>query len=487
MLRRLLVFLLIPILTATPALGGPGLALPELGGGGIRVLAGTTEDEIGRSITNQLRRNNLLLEDPEVSEYLQNLGSRLVASTDNGRTRFTFFIVKDDSINAFALPGGYIGINSGLFLRTASESELAGVLAHEIAHVTQRHVSRRFQASAGNGLKALGLLLGTIALAVSGAEPDDLGGAMMLGQGLLMQEQINFTRTQEYEADRVGVELLSNSGFDPTGMISFFETMQKIQRLQNSRMPEFLSTHPLSLSRVSEAAQRVQVMSNKEYHESRSYPLIKARLAVLTDHDPVALRARQQQETAEITLEYARALTELRRGNPQEAVNAFRKLLAQDESITHFHIGLGNALLDADQPAESITVFRQASRLFPDNAPVALAHARALRHTGSPGEALQRLRDLAARQKTGPEVLRLMAQTAAEAGAMAESHYYMGEYYLDTGDHDSAREQLQLAFNRSEPGSRQRLQYVARLDEIERILQELRQAGPRRQPTEQRR
>lgn len=487
MLRRLLVFLLIPFLTASPALGGPGLALPELGGGGIRILAGSTEDEIGRTILNELRRSNLVLDDPELTEYLQHLGARLVATAHNGRTRFTFFIVKDDSINAFALPGGYIGINSGLFLRTTSESELAGVLAHEVAHVTQRHVSRRFQASAGSGLKALGLLLGTIALAASGAEPDDLGGAIMLGQGMLIQEQINFTRTQEYEADRVGVELLAKSGFDPAGMVSFFETMQRIQRLQNSRMPEFLSTHPLSLSRVSEAAQRVQAMENTEYHESRSYPLMKARLAILTDQDPISLRAQQKKETAAIALQYAQALQELQRGEAQAAVEGFRRLLAKDESVTHFHIGLGNALLDTGKHQESISVFEQASQLFPSNAPVALAHARALRHSGKPEMALQRLRELAARQETGPEILRLMAQTAGEAGAMADSHYYMGEYYLSTGDLGSAREQLQLALNRAESGSRQRLQYTARLDEINRALQELRRTGPRRQPAEQRR
>src|SRR5690606_16971174 len=133
------------------------------------------------------------------------------------------------------------------------ESELASVLAHEVAHVTQRHVARRFEASSGMNLKSIAVLLGAIALAASGADADDVTGAMMLGQGLAIQEQINFTRSQEYEADRVGVEILARSGFDPRGMVDFFGTMQRMQRLQNSRMPEFLSTHPLSLSRITEA------------------------------------------------------------------------------------------------------------------------------------------------------------------------------------------------------------------------------------------
>src|SRR5690606_5073632 len=254
---------------------------PELGGGTLRLLAGTSEASIGRQITAELRRNGLLIEDPELNEYIQHVGSRLVAASDHQDTRFTFFIVRDDTVNAFALPGGYIGIHSGLLLKTRTESELASVLAHEVAHVTQRHVARRFEANSSLGLKGLAVLLGAIALAAAGAGGDDVTGAMMLGQGMLAQEQINFTREQEYEADYIGVEMLARAGFDPRGMVRFFETIQLAQRIQNSRMPEFLSTHPLSMSRVIGSSQRVQKMTPGEAEESRNYPLMKARLGVL--------------------------------------------------------------------------------------------------------------------------------------------------------------------------------------------------------------
>lgn len=484
MLRRLLILALLPLL-ALPVARGGAVALPDLGSGGISILMGTREEHIGWSIVNELRRNNLLLEDPELTEYVQNLGSRIVAGAHGGQTDFHFFIVRDDSINAFALPGGYIGVHSGLLLRTATESELASVLAHEVAHVTQRHIARRFEAGSGSNLKSIAVLLGAIALAASGADIDDVSGAMMLGQGLAIQEQINFTREQEYEADRVGVEILARSGFDPEGMVDFFGTMQRLQRLQNSRMPEFLSTHPLSLSRITEAAQRVQAMGEREAaQESRAYPLMKARLNVLTGQSP-QLSAPVGND-GDAAARYGRALSLLKDGETATAIAILRELLAADDSVTHYHIALGRALLGAGQEDDALAVMEDADRLFPDNIPVGLAYAEALRRAGQKTQALQLLRGLFNRRAPQPEYIRTMAQAAADAGATAESHYYMGEYYLYLGDLHSARIQLQLAVDAAELASNDRLQYAARLKEVSDVLLEQRRNQPRREREQQR-
>lgn len=479
MLRRLLILALVPLLAVSAApvrASGNGIVLPDLGSGSISILLGTREEYIGRSIVNELRRSNLVLEDPELTEYVQNLGSRIAAAASNGHTDFRFFIVKDDSINAFALPGGYIGVHSGLFLRTNTESELASVLAHEVAHVTQRHVARRFEASSGMNLKSIAVLLGAIALAASGADVDDVSGAMMLGQGLAIQEQINFTRSQEYEADRVGVEILARSGFDPEGMVDFFGTMQRTQRLQNSRMPEFLSTHPLSLSRVIESAQRVQAMGVIEpVRESRAYPLMKARLGVLSGTAPLLSAG-----NSDAAARYARALDLLRDGEATTAAAILDELRREDDSITHYHIALGNALIEANQPERALAVLDHAADLFPDNVPVELARADALRRAGRSGAALDMLRGLFNRRAPQPEYIRIMAQTAADAGATAESHYYMGEYYLRLGDLGSGRVQLQLAVDTADPGSNDRLQYQARLKEVSDALLEQRRRDGRK-------
>ncbi len=476
MWRRLAIFSLLPLLVIPPvfAQGGGRFALPDLGSGGISIVAGTREEAIGRSIVNELRRADLILEDPELTEYIQNVGARLVAGADNGQTDFKFFVVKDDSVNAFALPGGYIGVHSGLILRTQTESELASVLAHEVAHVTQRHIARRFEAGGSMGLKSLAVLLGAIALAASGADGDDVSGALMLGQGLAIQEQINFTRSQEYEADHVGMGILARSGFDPEGMVSFFETMQRMQRIRNSRMPEFLSTHPLSVSRVTDAAQRVRAMDDMgAVRESRAYPLMKARLAVLAGDAP--LLSRSGGDSAETApARYARALALLEDGESETAAAILRELRDEDDSVMHYHIGLGRALMTAGRVEDAVTVMEHATDLFPVNVPVGLVHAEALRRAGRAGDALHLLRDLFNRRPPEPEYIRIMAQTAADAGAIAESHYYMGEYYLRLGDLDSGRIQLQLATENADPASNDYLQYKARLEEVRDVLLEQR-------------
>lgn len=486
MLKRLLTSLLVIVCLVPVTSGGTGLALPDLGSGSIRMLAGNQEEHIGRSIVNELRRSNLLLEDPEINEYIQNLGSRLVAAVSNGQVSFEFFVIRDDSINAFALPGGYIGIHSGLITRTRSESELASVLAHEVAHVTQRHIARRFEAGSGMSMKSFAILLGAIALAAAGTDGDNIAGGMMLGQGLALQEQINFTRAQEYEADRVGVEILAGADFNPAGMVDFFSTMQRIQRLQNSRMPEFMSTHPLSLSRISEAAQRVrQMQSDREVRESRSYPLMKARLGALTANGPRMFTGDggDEEETAR---RYARALEAMQRGQSADAVPLLRALLAEDDSVTHFHISLGNALLQSGQAEDALAVLDKATRLFPTNVPVGLAHAEALRRDGQADAAMTALRRLFNRNDPKPEYLRIMAQAAADAGLSAESHYYMSEFYLRTGDLESGRIQLQLALDAAPPSSSEHLQYEARLEEVSEVLIEIRANEPRRRAPEPR-
>lgn len=473
MLRRCLIFLLLLSQLLPPAAANPVISLPELGGGTLRLLAGTSEASIGRQITAELRRNGLLIEDPELNEYIQHVGSRLVAASDHQDTRFTFFIVRDDTVNAFALPGGYIGIHSGLLLKTRTESELASVLAHEVAHVTQRHVARRFEANSSLGLKGLAVLLGAIALAAAGAGGDDVTGAMMLGQGMLAQEQINFTREQEYEADYIGVEMLARAGFDPRGMVSFFETMQRAQRIQNSRMPEFLSTHPLSMSRVIESSQRVQKMTPGEAEESRNYPLMKARLGVLAGNVVAGVSDNP------LGKPYADALQAMRTGKPQQAVKMFEELLASDDSITHYHIGLGMALLQAREAVRAQQVMERAHGLFPHNVPVVLAHAQVLRQTDRANEALVMLRDLFNRHEPVPDEIRVLAQVAAEAGETAESHFYMSEYYIRFGNLGAARDHLTLAVNGSRASSKERLQYEARLKEVTDALLEMRRNSRR--------
>ncbi|HEV3486691.1 MAG TPA: M48 family metalloprotease, partial [Vicinamibacterales bacterium] len=196
--------------------------LPDIGSPADATLAQSDEYRIGAMIVRQLRDQNQILEDPEITEYVQNLGSRLAAHASDGSQRFTFFVVRESSINAFALPGGFIGINQGLLLATRNASELASVLAHEIAHVTQRHIARAVRAQGRQSIASMAAVLAAILIgAATGAGGDAMQGAIAAAQGMAMQQQINFTRANEYEADRVGIGYLASAGFEPRAMPDF--------------------------------------------------------------------------------------------------------------------------------------------------------------------------------------------------------------------------------------------------------------------------
>ena len=189
--------------------------LPDMGSPADAVLSKSDEAQIGRSIMQQIRNSGYLVEDPQINEYINDIGYRVAVHANESERKFTFFVIDEPSINAFALPGGYIGVHSGLIEATRSEDELAGVLAHEIAHVTQRHIARAIDASQKQSMLSTAIMLGAVIAGAAGAGSDAIQGAMAVAQGTQAQAQINFTRDNEYEADRIGIAALANAGFDP--------------------------------------------------------------------------------------------------------------------------------------------------------------------------------------------------------------------------------------------------------------------------------
>ena len=252
-MRRLIAVIAILTLLAPPTVpAAEGDDLPDIGSPANSVLSREKEQQIGRSIYRSLVDTDRVMNDPEIQEYVQDIGLKLASQAQDGDYRFTFFVVNDAAINAFALPGGYVGVHSGLILATESESELAGVLAHEISHVTQRHISRAVFANQRDSILTMAAMLGAILLGAVGGSPDVITGAIATAQGVSAQQQINFTRANEYEADRVGVGVLAAAGFDPMGMPNFFETLARQTGPLASQAPEFLRTHPVTVNRIAE-------------------------------------------------------------------------------------------------------------------------------------------------------------------------------------------------------------------------------------------
>lgn len=257
---------------ATAAVCAPAqdTRLPDIGSSAGTVLSPAKQSEYGQMLLAQLRHYNYVLEDPLVDGWLRTTGNRLAASSDQPQQAFTFFMMRDRSINAFATLGGYVGMNAGLVLAAETEDEVAAVLAHEVAHVTQSHVLRGVERAQRDQVPMLLAMLGAIAAASqsSSSSSDDAAMAIIAGaQGLALQRQIDYTRSNESEADRLGIRTLSRAGYDPEGMASMFERMQSVSRTNQGgdreRLPDYLRTHPVTTTRISEARDRADRMNRE--------------------------------------------------------------------------------------------------------------------------------------------------------------------------------------------------------------------------------
>jgi len=445
--------------------------LPSLGTAGGASISIADEHQLGQQIMREVRRSGALLDDPLVTEYLQGIGSRLASNSDHPELPFSFFAVRDSSINAFALPGGFIGVNAGLVLMADSETEFAGVMAHEVAHVTQRHVARQIEASRGMSLAGLAALLGAIAVATSGAGPDATQAAVFGSQALLAQQKINFTRGNEYEADRVGIGILAAAGYDPEGMIGFFEKMQRDARYAESRRPELLSTHPLSTARITEARSRARRLEIDPIPESRLFGLILARIRVLSSDDPrVVLEQFEKRRDPDDATRYGRGLALVQLGRPLEALPLLEALVERDPSIAAYHLALAEAQARADHHEDARASYRRGQRLFPTSAALSLSYASWLLERDEPGAAYERVMDLMTRVPDEPRHFLLLAQAAARAGADADSRYFNAERFLLEGDLLSAIDQLKLAMQTPDLSPFQRARFAARLERLLGIL-----------------
>ncbi|MCG8378518.1 MAG: M48 family metalloprotease, partial [Proteobacteria bacterium] len=247
--------ILLSILTPTIALAGKTHDLPDFGDSAGSVISPEYERRLGQLFLKQVRHFSSIITDPEVESYIQSLGYNLVSHSDNTEQPFTFFVVNDPGINAFAGPGGVIGMNSGIILNSANESEVAAVMAHEIAHVTQRHLARLYEELNRYSVPTTAAIVGAILVGIANPQA---GAAALAGiQGLSVQNQINFTRGNEEEADRIGIQTLVRAGYDPNGMPDFFLKLQQLSRF-NPSVPEFLRTHPLTTSRIADSKARAE-------------------------------------------------------------------------------------------------------------------------------------------------------------------------------------------------------------------------------------
>ncbi|MEO0574189.1 MAG: M48 family metalloprotease [Pseudomonadota bacterium] len=453
--------------------------LPDIGSPADALLPRTEEARIGRQLMRMFHQQGRIVQDPELTEYINDIGHELVGNANNGDYSFEFFVVNDPSINAFALPGGFIGIHTGLIELTESEDELASVLAHEIAHVTQRHIARTIHDNSRASIFTIAALLGAIAVgAATGAGGELMEGALATSQAISIQNQINFTRGYEYEADRVGISTLGASGFDATAMANFFERMGR--RTNNSLSPgaqfEYLRTHPVSSSRTAEAKARAGRYQVSDRPNSLGYALMKARSKALFSDTPEAALAvfgeREDDEDDPRAQQYGRALAAMRDNRPDIAVDIFERLIEGQHKVIAFHTGLALAQTAADMEVSALETFERAQKLFPRNVPLTIRHAEVLLETNQAEKAHELLLDLLNNVPPTPEQIRLIARAAIDAEQIAEAHYYMAEYNIMIGNLVQAVVLLRRGAGLPKTTPIQRARFLARADFVGEYLTE---------------
>ncbi|MFC3532135.1 M48 family metalloprotease [Vogesella facilis] len=423
--------------------------LPNLGTVAESAVPQAEENRVGRDILRSLQDDGEVIDDVEVSDYLGDLGGALVSAAQSTATPFNFFVVRDSSINAFALPGGVIGVHSGLLLATQSESELASVLAHEISHVTQRHLARMYQNNSQSQLWVLAAILAGVLAGAHSNNSDVAFGAINAGVGLGASQQLSYSRDFEREADRLGMQYLAAAGFDPRSMPAFFERLQQVQRHSDNNAFGFLRTHPLTLERISESQARAQAYPPRMRLDSTDFLLLREKLRVATLPGDEALRYYRTALAAGRYLNRGAALygqlrAQLALGNVREA----QALWPQLQAALPAHPS--RALLEAElqraagNGAAAAKTLQQALEVYPGRRALRLALIDTLLQDQRRAEARQAIDAALARYQDSPQLWRLAARSYGEADAL-RYHAALGNAFFYEQKFESARLQYQLA------------------------------------------
>ncbi|MGZ8193022.1 MAG: beta-barrel assembly-enhancing protease [Methylobacter sp.] len=425
------------------------IELPDMGDSSGTLITPAEEKEFGEAFFRSLHSQISINQDAEIQQYIQSIGQKLVANSDAPANPFHFFVVLQNDINAFAGPGGYIGVNSGLILITEAESELASVMAHEIAHVTQRHLYRAYEASSRLSIPTMAATLAAILL---GTQSPALGQAALIAiQAGSVQFQINFTRENEEEADRVGMQTLASSHYDPRSMPTFFERLQQSSRYYGQNIPEFLRTHPVTASRISDTRGRAENYPYKQYPDSLAYQLAKAKIRVLTATDIAEavkyFQARLTQGTTEqrAVASYGLGLSALKSEKFKEAENIFQKLATAYPDQEQYAAALAHTALESRNYTTALARYKNLVQQFPGNEAIKLEYITALLKAGNPEQARQNLLTLTPKTMQLPVYSQLLAQVYSDLHQPAESHRYLAEYYYATGQTKDAILQIRLA------------------------------------------
>lgn len=430
--------------------------LPDLGRPSTQVLSTKEEQKLGKEFMREVRRSATIINDTIIVDYLQNLGQHLVKNSLAPDKKFHFFVVQDQTINAFAGPDSNIGVNSGLILTTKNESELAAVLAHEISHVTQHHIERSLEQIHELNIPMTAAMIAAILLGAKSGNGAATGAAMSLAAGGT-QHMINFTRANEAEADRIGMATLYKAGFDPHAMPNFFNRMQTTNLEYGTQIPPFLLTHPVTSDRIADAENRAIQYKKPNVTSSPHYYLIRARLQYLTlSNTPTAANFKDQFATGskdmpEDAINYGYTLALIENHKLTEANTTITALINKNPNEVLYQMAKAQIQIMMNQPKAAAITLKNAYTTHHGYYPLALQYAQTLTASKQPQEAQNILKQQPisasaySTNNNDTATYFSLAESAAKGGNLADAYRYRAKALISIGAYQRARILLQQA------------------------------------------
>lgn len=423
--------------------------LPDLGEESHQIMSPADQKKLGEDFYRQARKQMDLLEDPELTDYLQSLGRKLVQAGGLPPDSFTFFLINDNTVNAFAVPGGYVGVNTGLILTARNEAELASVLGHEIVHVKQQHIPRMYSEQKRASLVNMATLLAGLLI---GGQATEAAVAVTAAQS--QANQLTYTRLFEREADRLGIGILANAGYDTEAMPTFFSRMQQATRIYDSDVPEFLRSHPVTTDRIAEAKSRAAEYPPAVQHDETMFLHMQAKIRNLNMEPKDAVRyfrsnlqKSDTDATSQMADRYGLTYALMASDDYAAALKEARYLLEKEPENPLYQILRAQLELKLGSPDKAIDLYSKLRDRYPDSYAVTYYYAQALLDRDKPAEARQLLRKATRKYPFSATFFQMLAQAEEAYGNKADSHRATAEYYHLFGEFDAALQQLKIALS----------------------------------------
>ncbi|MBQ74507.1 MAG: peptidase M48 [Gammaproteobacteria bacterium] len=472
MLSALILLSLLPLsLAAGGAVAADSQNLPELGDATSGIVSLAKEREIGQDFLRSLRAQAPTLDDPILQDYLEHLMYRLASYSQLQDRRLDVVLIDSPVINAFAAPGGIVGINYGLFTYGQTEHEISAILAHELAHLSQRHFARGVEAGKKTGVINLaGLLASVILMTTVGGD----AGMAAFGatQGLVQNKYLTHSRARESEADRVGIDTLVEAGMDPRAMAYMFERLERANRYSSSRVPEFLRTHPVTKSRISDAYNQTRKYVKETWPPNVTYQLMRTRVTALTTKSPreaISLfeaGLNDRDEVKRDANQYGLVLSLIEDSQTDEATRLLRPLLDKYGSSILFQIAEADIHAKAQRYDQALELLENALAINPGNYPLTMTYAEVLISANRPVVAEEFLLNLSAERKNDEYLWYLLAEAYGLANDIPGVHQARAEFFVLNGNFDQAIKQLGYAIPLVRGNFQQNAKIKQRIEEI---------------------